>query len=252
MRLDWGWGRRAGFIFAQIMAVLLVGCFGLLSRAAMAEGPVRRAALLSYVAQYQLSLLSARPDSGITSAEGWMMSRIEEKCQGWNTKDEFYLVLSAVDQPDHVIATKSTGFEAKSGLEYQFRTDHWHEDGSTDQLSGKAVLDRHFHGSVTYKQPKADKITLKETIFFPTRFMIDVLQAAAANKSFYQAHMFDGSGRNGGMLTTVAIGSGQMVPPLAPDKAGSQPKRDRLGEKQPGEKRWPISMAMFDIDRPSM
>ena len=202
--------------------------------------------LASFKAQYQLSLISARPDSGVLSSEGWMVSRFEEKCEGWKTNDEFYLSVSAVDQPDHIIATKSTSFESKSGQNMRFQSEHWRENGTIDTLSGQARLDKNFEGFVSFNQPNSDQIKFPGAMVFPTRFIKLLIQAARDKKHVYQAQMFDGSSRDAGSLATVAIGVEESAPLI-----WSEEKSGNKAESSATLRRWPISLALFSPNRPS-
>ena len=207
-----------------------------------------RPELASYSADYHLSLFSARPDSGVMGADGWMTVRVEKKCSGWGTNDNFYLSVSTVDQPDHIIATKSTSFESHSGQIFRFKLDHWREDGQGENLSGQAILDKNFKGSVTFKQPKPEQIKLDEATLFPTRFMRNLLNAAQDNNNFYQAKIFDGSSRDNGMIATVSIGDGMKSPiPWSNQEAKSSKIPDSDVTTA-----WPISMAVFAPDSESV
>ncbi|MCX8505670.1 MAG: DUF1849 family protein [Alphaproteobacteria bacterium] len=201
--------------------------------------------LASFKAQYQLSLISARPDSGVLSSEGWMVSRFEEKCEGWKTNDAFYLSVGALDQPDHIIATKSTSYESKSGQNYRFQTEHWYEDGTTDILAGQAILDKNFEGSVRFTQPKSDQIKFTGALVFPTRFIKLLVQAARDKKNFFHAQMFDGSSHDVGAMATAAIGVGESANMTWSDEKSG----NRAGSM--ATLRWPVSLALFAPNRPS-
>jgi hypothetical protein len=176
--------RPFGALFG-LVAVALVAC---------ASTPASAVDMASHRAIYNMKLHAAHRGSGISGARGQMVYSFTNACEGWSSETgvKLRLLYAEGDQVDTEWAFAS--WEARDGKSYQFSTRQVRNGQLVESLKG-SVKRKTPETAVAAKftEPEDKKIELPKGTLFPTRHLIDLLEAGAAGKKIYSRVVFDGA-----------------------------------------------------------
>ena len=157
-------------------------------------------------ALYELSLESAKPNSGVVSASGALGFEWGEACDGWTNEQRFKLTMQyEQDQPLEMTSSLVT-WESKDGLSYRFNERRARNGQAEDEIKGtasRAAPDG--PGKVIMEKPKAETIDLPAGGLFPTGHTLMLIDKGEAGQNFVSREVFDGSDTDGSSLISAVI-----------------------------------------------
>jgi hypothetical protein len=222
-----GFGPRGVILGAALAALALPRC-----AAAFEITPHR--------ALYDLSLRSAKANSGVADAHGSMLLEWGDSCDGWTVEQRYKLTVLYNENGESELSVSFTTWESKDGLTYRFFVRKLRDGDLTDELRGRAsIAGAGEAGKATFTQPEQQDIPLPKGTIFPTEHTIEIIKAAEAGKRFFTRDVFDGGEFEGPSEITAVIGAEQ--PAAAPD-AVPPAKADTF--KRPS---WPVRLAYYKL-----
>ena len=221
---------------SNLAAVLLggAGAFCLPLSAAQAAGP---SGLVAHRAIYDLELKDATDRSGIAGMYGRMVYEFTgSDCTGFTTNFRFVTQIDTGDAT-RMSDQQTTTFEDIAKRTFKFETKSFTDDALDKDVRGAAADDAK-GVKVNLTQPSAKEIDLSESRF-PTEHMLDIIQNAKLGKTFFEAHVFDGSDDGDRALVATTVVGKAETPKLDDadaDKAGAFAKTSF----------WPVTVAYFN------
>jgi hypothetical protein len=215
---------------------------GILCLALIAAGPTNSAELAANRTRYDVSLSSAKPDSGIVAVDGNMEVETGETCDGWTTEQHnTFNVHYTGDNPDLVLTAVFVSWESKDGLRFRF-SQRESKNGEVDkEVSGQAKLDGPGQaGEVTLTKPNAGTIKLASGVLFPTAHTALLIERAAAGEQFVAAKVFDGTSDENANDVSAVIGA-----PLDGDASGAA---ETVKSPLLQHRSWRVHLAFFPPD----
>ncbi len=161
---------------------------------AAAPAGLEAAELLSHRAIYRMSLGDANGGSEVVAADGMMLYRFAQGCDGWTVENRTYLRLRYERGSDTETVWTFVSWEAADGLSFRFNA-RYEQDGSViEKLRGEASLGASgAGGSARFSLPGKEVVALPEGAMFPTGHMLKLIATAQAGKKILNEVVFDGS-----------------------------------------------------------
>ncbi|MBM3548051.1 MAG: DUF1849 family protein [Alphaproteobacteria bacterium] len=190
---------------------------------------------------YDLSLASAKSQSGIVDAKGTMLVEWADACDGWAIDQRYRLTVTNDESEESLVTVSFSSWESKDGLSYRFFIRKLRDGDLAEEARGRAKLNgRGEGGQADFSQPEVASVALPKGTMFPTEHTLLLLKGAAENQRFITRPVFDGGEMEGPSEVTAAIGqatkpSANAKPLLAhrgwsvrlafykPDQTGSEP-----------------------------
>ncbi len=150
--------------------------------------------LVSHRAIYAMKLHAAHHGSGISGARGSMVYGFRESCEGWTSETSVKLQLLYAEGDQIATEWSFASWEARDGKSYQFSTRQTRNGMITESLKGnvrRAEPDAAVEAK--FSEPKDKAIALPKGTLFPTRHLIDLLDAGAKGKKIFSRTVFDGA-----------------------------------------------------------
>ncbi len=213
-------------------------CHLIAASTVLAGFPLAAEALQPHRAVYDLTLAPGTGGSAVSGISGRMVYEFSgSACEGYSVKFR-YVTQFDTENNSQLIDEQSETFEAGDGSTFRFDTLSYIDDNLDRETVG-AAAPREGGIAVEVEKPEPKSVELGEAMF-PTQHLVDLIERAGRNETFYEEQIFDGS--DGGekiMTTTVVIGKPTEV-------AGDDPEREVV--LAAGEERyWPVDMAYFDL-----
>ncbi len=174
----------------KMRRLLLVFAFAL----AALPAELAAAELLSHRAIYRMALDNATGASDVVAADGMMLYRFAEACDGWTVENRTYLRLSYERGADTETVWTFVSWEAADGTKFRFNA-RYEQDGSViEKLKGEASLGGPgAGGTARFSLPEEDVVDLPAGTVFPTEHMAKLVAAAEAEQIVLGEVVFDGS-----------------------------------------------------------
>ncbi|MFO1038750.1 MAG: cell envelope integrity EipB family protein [Geminicoccaceae bacterium] len=208
--------------FALIAAVMLPGV-------ALAAPPVD---LLSHRAAYRLSLASSDNLGGIVSVRGALVLEWRAECDGSTSQQRLGFVADTDEGQNFAYDVRFSSWESNDAKKMRFATRSFDDNKLKEEFRGSATIDPE-KGEVRYEVPSGKVVSLPAGTVFPTRHIVDLIQAAKAGERFVAREVFDGAGPDAINRVTAVIG---------------QPRQVKLAAEAGEETRWPVSLAYYEND----
>ena len=197
------------------------------------------AEIVSHRALYTMSLAGARNDSGVVGARGTMAYQWGETCDGWTVEQRYELTINYAESQDVNIVSNFVTWESKDGLRYRFNQKETRNGTDSDEIRGKAKLDRTDKGgTVEFEKPQPKSLKLPPGVLFPSSHTIFLIDKAKAGENFISRQLFDGATVENAVLVSAVIGA-----KVEPDEesAKKSPLLNRPG--------WRVRLAFFPADQ---
>lgn len=202
--------------------------------AAEAAGP---SGLVAHRAIYDLELEDATDRSGIAGMYGRMVYEFTgSDCTGFTTNFRFVTQIDTGDA-NRMSDQQTTTFEDLTKHIFKFETKSFTDDALDKDVRG-AAKDDNTGIKVDLTQPTPKQIDIAESRF-PTEHMLDIIKNAKLGKTFFEAHVFDGSDDGDkSLLATTVVGK-------AETPKGDDADADKAGAfaRTPF---WPVTVAYFN------
>jgi hypothetical protein len=155
------------------------------------------AGLMSHRAIYRMSLDGAAGDSDVVAADGMMMYRFAEVCDGWTVENRTYLRLRYERGTDSETVWTFVSWEAEDGLRFRFNARYEQDGNVIEKLKGEASLKPGGGGgSARFSLPSEEVVELPPGAMFPTEHMLSLIATGLAGKKILDKVVFDGSSRD--------------------------------------------------------
>lgn len=222
------------------MAYRSARAFGILALglgAGIWAAPAAAVDVAPHRALYKLALGQAKPNSGVTGADGSMAYEWGESCDGWTVQQRYKLRMHYTEDADVELVSNFVGFESKDGLRYRFSERKLKNGEVDEEIRGEAKLDGIGKGGrVTFSHPKAEVMELAPNVIFPTAHTLLLIKRAQEGSNFVTAKVLDGAEEENAVDVTAVIG------PAHGDNAGhlKSPLLERPS--------WRVRLAFFPAD----
>lgn len=197
--------------------------------------------IIGHRALYTLSLNRIIGDSNVADARGIFAVEWTDSCDGWTVEQSYALHVAYHEQPDQLISSRYSTWEAKDGLTYTFEVETSRGGRRTERFSGSAELDPETHaGAALYDEPRGLEIALPAGALFPAAHTEQLIDRAAEGDRFWPAFVFDGANADQPLLINAAFGRHLDATPVSEAQLASGGQVDLTAE--PG---WQVQMAFF-------
>ena len=163
--------------------------------------------LIGHRAIYLLSLQRIIGDSNVADARGIFAVEWSDRCDGWAVEQSYALHVAYHEQPDQLITSRYSTWEAKDGLSYIFEVETSRGGRRNERVQGTAEIDPESGtGSAHFLEPGGLEIALPAGAMFPAAHTEQLLSHAAQGDSFWSALVFDGANIDQPLVLNTAIG----------------------------------------------
>ena len=170
---------------------------GLFLTLLLAWGPAPEAGaieLAPHRAIYKMSLAAASRGSGGADASGSMMYSFNDGCEGWTSETNVKLRLLYAEGGETQTTWAFASWEAKDGLSYRFRIRHSRNGAVVENLKGTVTRGEPGEAAeARFSEPEDLVIKLPEGTLFPTRHLIDLIDAGSGGNPVFSRTVFDGA-----------------------------------------------------------
>ena len=195
--------------------------------------------IVPHRAVYDIALARTDQGSGVSTASGRMVFEITGgACEGYKMRQRMVVNIGDEEGNLGLLDFRIRTFESAAGDFYSFDSRTTVNSDVVEAVEGEA---RRSGSSieVQLKHPAKKTIELDGSTLFPGQHLQAILQAAAANRDFVAAEIYEGAG-TGDASDQASASIGDAV------QAGAG------GPLQGGVRHWPVSVGYFDQrqDRP--
>lgn len=211
---------------------------------AMLVGRVSAApsALAGHQASYAITLAAASSGSGLASAEGAVLYRFADACEGWTVENRTVLRLTGDDGGVSESVWAYTSWESKDGLTFRVRVREIADGEMTDDFRAEASLGRRGGpGKAKFSKSIEKRVHLPAQTQFPTDHLRGLLDKARAGQRYVPAIVFDGADGDNPYRVGAVLGA------LTAGESAKLAKRMGLSELPV----WSLQMAFFAADQPA-
>lgn len=224
------------------LSVALLGsvlCVASLPEAALAGG----SALAPHRAVYDMELDQAEGQYGIASLSGRMVYDFSgNACDGYSVSFRFVTEFQDESGGSQVTDLQTTSFEAPDAKAYEFLSKTFVNQKLTESTRGKAKQTDDVK-LVDLAEPEKRSVLITDTALFPTEHLKQVINSALDGTRFVAADVYDGSETGDKVFSTTAVIGAVREDAEAISGAAGQV------EKLEGVKRWPVTIAYFDLSQ---
>lgn len=169
--------------------------------------PVFGAGLIGHKAVYTIDLKSARPSSGVVSANGGTVYEFADACSGWVVETQSYIVFNYAEGGSVETTWAFSAWESKDGKDFRFTVRHARNGKVIDDIEGKINREaRGGAGVAKITRPDEREIAFPAGTQFPTEHMMTLLAAAKSGEGIVRRVLFDGAGLDNPFDVNAAIG----------------------------------------------
>jgi len=212
---------------APVPAILLLAW----SAPAQSAAPLRDS-IAPHRAVYAISLARSDDGSGVSTAEGRMVFEITgSSCQGYRMRQRMMVNIADEDGNLGMLDFRIVTFESGEGDVYNFDARTRINKDVVEAVEGEA---RRTEGGIKIKlkQPAEKTVEIDGDTLFPSQHMRAILDAAAADRNFVTAEIYEGAG-DGETSDAASAAIGKEVMD-GPDDA-----------LRAGVRHWPVSVGYF-------
>lgn len=199
------------------------------------------AALPSYRASFKMSLLKARSDASVASADGQMFFEWKRVCGGYSYLQKSYTDYVTNEGEVQRQELTSESFESTDGTEYTFHFVDRMDGTLVEEYQGRGTLSPDGKGGlVEYSKPAPAEVELRAGTVFPTVYTLDILNAARAGKRTVSRSIFDGMGDEARYDANAFIAKEMKPEPATPFDDMIDPKGLLTGHRS-----WNVDIAFY-------
>lgn len=175
---------------------------------ALAAPPARPAVdVQPHKALYEMTLESAKPNSGVVGATGSLAYKWGESCDGWTIEQRYKLSMQyEQDQPVEINSNFVT-WESKDGKSYRFNERRTRNGQPDEDIKGDAAFrGAKGAGGAVFSRPKDQNFDLPAGALFPTAHTLMLIRKAQDGEHYLAAAVFDGSSVDGAVDISAVLG----------------------------------------------
>jgi hypothetical protein len=204
--------------------------------------------LPSYDATYEIHLIRASETGGPRAASGDYEYRVEEACDGWNTKSHMVVDLAFRDDTNFTNERFFTSWEAKDDAAYRFAVQTIKNGLTVEAFKGTATINRR-GGEAHYEslsQPgKKVTLALPQGTMLPIAHERAVLEHAEEGDQLFRSVVMNGSFSTGPRVLSTAIGRRHDDDEDIAPESNLPPGLDAKLLETPS---WRMSQALFNLN----
>ena len=187
-----------------LVSMALTLCGG----SAVAAPPARPAVdVQPHKALYDMTLETAKPNSGVVGATGSLAYQWGESCDGWTIEQRYKLNMQyEQDQPVDINSNFVT-WESKDGKTYRFNERRTRNGQLDEDIKGDAGFKgAKGAGGAVFTRPKDQNFDLPAGALFPTAHTLLLIRKAQEGEHYLAADVFDGSSVDGAVDISAVLG----------------------------------------------
>jgi hypothetical protein len=198
-------------------------------------------ALAAYRAVYDLVLDQSEPSLDLADLNGRIVMEFTgSRCSGYSVALRFVTEIADPEGDRHVTDARTKTFEEGDGTGFKFDNETFVDDALTEESRGSAHR-THDGVAVTLTKPGEKKLSLDESVAFPTGQIEKIIEAAKRGDSFLQLDVYDGLEDGETVYSTaVVIGDGS----VAVHDIGDETAATTAGVAD--LRHWPVTVSYFD------
>ena len=202
----------------------------------VAPAAAHAAPLAAHRAVYEVKLDDASERSGVKGMDGRLVYDFDgSACDGYTVNFRFVTRIQ-LDQDVRVTDQQMSTFEELANPSFQFVSRSFTDQRPDREVSGIANAgDRGVEVEI-----EGGEATIElEPAVFPTQHLLDLIEAAKAGETVYEARVFDGSEEGNRALDTTSVIGDPQTGADAGDDSGALPAEFA------GMRYWPVSIAYY-------
>jgi hypothetical protein len=209
--------------------------------AALAEAS--EVVLAAHRAVYEFTLARASSGSGYTDMTARMVYELTgSSCDGYTQNMRFVTRSSTEDGTTAVTDLRTSSFEDGQGKSFRFNSSQYRDDELTESTSGDAARGQAGEDiRIELTRPGKKRVAIASEVLFPIQHSIQLIEAARAKKSRFEADLFDGSEKGEKVYGTTAV--------IGPERGAGYnrtlPVIDQA-EKLNAVPAWPVVLSYFE------
>ncbi|GGF36803.1 ATP-binding protein [Aliidongia dinghuensis] len=186
--------------------MILTAAITALGSGAAVAAPARPVEVQPHRALYDMTLESAKPNSGVVGATGSLAYQWGESCDGWTIEQRYKLSMQyEQDQPVDINSNFVT-WESKDGKSYRFNERRTRNGQPDEDIKGDATLKGAKGGAAVFVHPKDQTFDLPPGALFPTAHTLLLIRKAQEGEHYISADVFDGSSVDGAVDISAVVG----------------------------------------------
>jgi EipB-like len=174
--------------------------------AAIVAGAASPMPLISYRAQYEVSMMPGGNARDLVGVRGLMVTEFRESCDGYIETQRFVADLTDADENTLRSDFTSKTWESRDGRAFNFTIGDMIVGKTSERYEGQAQSPPTGGGKATYTTPAGATVELPNGTLFPTEFSERLIAAARAGENSYTATVFHGDDLKELLVATVFIG----------------------------------------------
>lgn len=199
--------------------------------------------IVPHRAVYDLTLKpGTKTDRDISNVDGRLVFELTgADCVGYTIHTRFISRIMATNGRAAVSDIQALSWESTDGSLFTFSSQQFVNSDLREETKGQA--ERRGDGLVVkLEQPEESTFVAPGDVAFPTRHVVELLEAAAAGRRLLQVPIYDGSEQGLQVFETTAV--------IGEPRDDPAPGEEALaGGVLKGQRAWPISMAYFKGER---
>lgn len=190
--------------------------------------------LLSYRAQYDVTLAPGTSSREVAGVRGRMVTEFRSSCGGWSETQRFVADMTDVDENTQRTDYSATTWESGDGRKFDFAIADAVMGKGASHYEGHAVSS-HGGGQATFTQPEGRALPLPDGTLFPTEYSARLIAAARHGETHFSAAIFQGDDSHKVSVASAFIGGEETAP---------DPETENVPELQ-GVRSWPMVISYY-------
>ena len=166
---------------------LVVAASAMLGAAAPAPVP-----LLSFRAQYEVTLPPGGTSREIAGVRGRMVTEFRQSCGGYAETQRFVADMTDVDENTSRTDYSASTWESGDGNSFEFTVADAIVGRAAERFAGHATAASSGEGKAVFTAPAGGTLALPKGTLFPTEFSVRLIAAARAGQTSFSATVFQG------------------------------------------------------------
>lgn len=197
--------------------------------------------LVPHRAVYELTLDASRNSRRVDTASGQIIYELKgNACEGYAVNLRQVTELDTGEGGSITSDLTTATWEDGDAKTYRFRISNSFNDQPKEDANGVAERQAGDKLAVTTKQPKTESFDLPGKVLLPSQHVINVLNAASAGDSTFEARVFDGSPDGRKVFDTLAVIGKQTT---STDGLEQAAKAKGLAETP----RFPVTISYYEV-----
>jgi len=205
--------------------------------AAVLVGAAAPMPLLSYRAQYEVTLAPGSSSRELAGVRGLMVTEFRQSCGGYAETQRFVADMTDVDETTQRTDDSSSTWESADGNKFDFTIADAIVGKTSERYQGHADAGPAGEGRALFTVPAGGVLALPKGTLFPTEFSERLIAAARGGRSNFSAPVFQGDDLRRLYVASAFIGRAETA--TDPELAGVTAMR--------GVRSWPMVVSYYPV-----